>query len=216
MDRIRGEGSRALTDNGHTTMAYLTITEARLAFRRAQASDPLRKNAATVLNESVRTARAGTRYDIFLSHSFPDAEVIAGVKALLEEQGLTVYVDWIEDRQLDRSRVTTEGADLLRTRMRQSLSMLFATSDTSPNSKWMPWELGYFDGLRHGRVAVLPLVEREGQDFVGQEYLGLYPTVEELALKSGGKGIFVTPGAARREYMSLQGFRDGRTQYSRY
>jgi hypothetical protein len=40
----------------------------------------------------------------------------------------------------------------------------------------MPWELGYFDGLRE-RVAVLPVVKTQGA-YVGNEYLGLYPTVE--------------------------------------
>jgi hypothetical protein len=44
----------------------------------------------------------------------------------------------------------------------------------------MPWELGYFDGSRPMRVAVLPLVEIAGQVFRGQEYLGLYPKVQDI------------------------------------
>lgn len=53
--------------------------------------------------------------------------------------------------------------------------LLFATSKASPDSKWMPWELGYFDGMRHNHVGVLPIVESAGSSFRGQEYLGLYP-----------------------------------------
>ena len=41
---------------------------------------------------------------------------------------------------------------MLRQRMDHCRFLLFATSKASPDSKWMPWELGYFDGLRreHG------------------------------------------------------------------
>jgi hypothetical protein len=42
----------------------------------------------------------------------------------------------------------------------------------------MPWELGYFDGGKK-QVAILPLVEREGADFKGQEYLTLYPILDK-------------------------------------
>jgi hypothetical protein len=42
----------------------------------------------------------------------------------------------------------------------------------------MPWELGYFDGLRNGKVGIFPLIESPGTAFLGQEYLGLYPAYE--------------------------------------
>jgi hypothetical protein len=117
-------------------MALLTEAQARSAVRgqtREFAESELRKSAASVLT---------TTFDVFLSHSFLDALAIEGVKELLEGSGLRVYVDWVEDRQLDRSQVTAETAKLLRTRMRCSQSLIFATSRTSSNSKWMPWELG--------------------------------------------------------------------------
>jgi len=42
-----------------------------------------------------------TNYDIFLSHSFKDAELILGIKKILEDDyGYSVYVDWIEDKHL--------------------------------------------------------------------------------------------------------------------
>lgn len=66
--------------------------------------------------------------------------------------------------------------------MRQSKSLIFYTSENSPDSKWMPWELGFFDGNKPGHVAILPLVKTQGASFSGQEYLGLYPPVEEISL----------------------------------
>jgi hypothetical protein len=153
---------------------------------------------------------------VFLSHSIRDAELIVGVKTLLEAQALTVYVDWIVDAELDRTLVTSSTAELLRMRMRQSKTLLFTTSDSSSQSKWMPWELGYFDGLRQGRVAILPLVLLEGQSFHGQEYLGLYPLVEKLPLKAGGERVFVTSGLGSRTYLRLESFGAGATSFSTY
>jgi hypothetical protein len=145
----------------------------------------LRKSAAT---------SASTKFDVFLSHSFLDAQIILGVKELLEAEGLRVYVDWIEDAQLDRSRVTAKTADLLRNRMRHSESLIFATSSTSSQSKWMPWELGYFDGFKPDFVAILPLVQSVASDFSGQEYLGLYPYIEDVHWDTGRSGFGMSTG----------------------
>jgi hypothetical protein len=41
----------------------------------------------------------------------------------------------------------------------------------------MPWELGYFDGFRPEKVSVIPLTFEENEEFKGQEYLELYPTI---------------------------------------
>lgn len=116
-------------------------------------------------------------YDIFLSHNFLDAEIIYGLKKLLEENGFSVFVDWIEAPDLDRTKVVPETADYLRKTMKRNSSLLYAVSDNSSGSKWMPWELGYSDGL-HGKVAIVPISEYETQsDYQGQEYIGLYPYI---------------------------------------
>ncbi|TDW70589.1 hypothetical protein EV653_4642 [Kribbella pratensis] len=145
--------------------------------------------------EALRKSAKLDSYDIFLSHSFRDAEIILGVKKILERSGRTVYVDWIEDAQLDRSSVTAETADLLRRRMKQSLSLVYAYSESSTTSKWMPWELGYFDGYRSGQsIGIMPLVSGPGVKPAGQEYLGLYPRVEELKSESGRLLPYVVRG----------------------
>ena len=129
------------------------------------------KSATQLLRDSHRR----DHYDIFLSHSFLDAELILGIKLLLEDLGYTVYVDWIDDPQLSRDHITKATAETLRRRMQMCTSMLYAATDNAPSSKWMPWELGYFDGLRKGKIAVLPLAKSSIGGFKGQEYLDLYP-----------------------------------------
>jgi TIR domain len=121
-------------------------------------------------------------YDIFLSHSYSDKEDLLKIKQLLKEAGFTTYVDWIEDRQLPRSQVNKSTAKLLKERMQQCKALFYITSSNSSSSKWMPWELGYFDGLKKSRVAILPILE-ESTSYNGQEYLGLYPYVDRTDSK---------------------------------
>ena len=191
-------------------MAFYTIAEARAAGSRIR---PLQKSASKYLDEAVASVTDTDRFDVFLSHCLDDAEAIAGVKAILEEQGKRVYVDWIVDKQLDRTRVTPATANVLRKRMRASDSLIFATSQSSPNSKWMPWELGYFDGFHPGRIAVLPLVGNPGGGFQGQEYLGLYPVVEKLLTNNMGERAFITKGSGASAYLDLDDFQRGETRF---
>src|SRR4051812_42152795 len=122
-------------------MALLTLDAARTAAGAVSA-----ETAQKSLRASAAAADPSRRFDVFLSHSIADARAISGVKSILERAGLSVYVDWIDDPLLDRERVSYRSAEVLRGRMQQSSSLIFATSEASVGSKWMPWELGYFDG----------------------------------------------------------------------
>lgn len=150
-------------------------------------------SAGVVLEERRKLAEQASTFDIFLSHAREDAEIVLGVVGLLDLLGKTVYVDWISDVQLDRSRVTPLHADVLRSRMRSSASLLYLTTANSVQSVWMPWELGYFDGHKPSHVAILPVVE-SGVGFEGQEFLGLYPVMEYGVGVSAGYSDWSIPG----------------------
>lgn len=125
------------------------------------------------INEQTTIPGSVKIYDIFLSHSSSDATLVTGLKLELEDLGYTVYVDWIEDPKLNRANVTRETALLLQSRMKQCKSLIYAFSENAANSKWMPWELGYFDGIK-GTAAVLPISKSTKGIFQGSEYLGIY------------------------------------------
>ena len=132
-----------------------------------------RKSADRILlEESSQPLRV---FDIFLSHSFQDAQLILVVKRGLEGLGYSVFVDWVEHPQFDRKHVTKEVAAFLRDVMQQSKSLFYVATDNSTHSNWMPWECGYFDGIKK-LVAIMPVSRSDsGSDsFAGQEYLGLY------------------------------------------
>ena len=113
---------------------------------------------------------------MFISHSVRDAELVLGVKKMIEDLGYATYVDWIDDPSLDRSKVSPVTAETLRRRMRSSKALFYITTENADSSRWMPWECGYFDGLRD-KVAIVPVKGYRTDSFAGLEYLGLYPYV---------------------------------------
>ena len=153
------------------------VTKAQI--RSAAARTRLAKNNRTadaILKEEASAVRSS--YDIFLSHSYLDKTDILGVKEFIEGKGHTVYVDWIDDKQLDRSKVDKSTAAQLRAAMKKCACLIYAYSPNITNSRWCPWELGYFDGY-NGSAFVMPIVENQSETYGGTEYVGLYNRIEE-------------------------------------
>lgn len=145
------------------------------------------ESTETAIFDSIKQDDGNKVYDIFLSHSVRDAELILGMKVVLEELGYSVYIDWVDDPQLDRSSVTKDTANKLRERMKRSKSLFYITTENSSYSKWMPWECGYFDGIRD-KVAITPILKAShNNEYKGQEYLGLYPYTIKLPTAKSGK-----------------------------
>ncbi|WP_020182646.1 TIR domain-containing protein [Methylotenera sp. 1P/1] len=157
-------------------MALFTEGTIRQRAKVEIAKSSVTKKAAEIIMEENASLKL-TTYDIFLSHSFHDAELILGMKGVLEDLGYTIYVDWIEDPFLDRTKVSSKTAEILRQRMNFCKSLFYVTTTNSENSKWMPWECGYFDGKKE-KVAIVPVLkESSSNSYSGQEYLGLYPYI---------------------------------------
>lgn len=131
---------------------------------------------ASTLTEERRVSKnssAYKRFDIFLCHARIDNDLVVAFKQILEQQGLTVYVDWIVDKSSREEGVTEENAKLLKSRMRNCDKLIYLHSFGAANSKWCPWEIGLFDALK-SEVYVAMLAEKE-KSTTGQEYLDLYP-----------------------------------------
>lgn len=133
-------------------------------------------------DESGRTPGTKT-FDIFLSHSFLDAPLAPALYSTLIGGGYRVYLDRIHDSQLSRTSVTRRTAQVIRRRMTQCDSLFVATTSNTTSSNWVPWELGFTDGLT-GKSAVLPIVESANTSFGGLSYFELYPIVETQPRKT--------------------------------
>lgn len=154
-------------------------------------SSNIYKSQNQILNESVSSFNEFKSYDIFLSHSSKDSELILGMKGILEDLGYSVYVDWVDDPLMDRTRVDKNTAGKLKERMRASDSLFYVTTDNAIDSKWMPWECGYFDGFRE-KVAIVPVQKNPySNNYTGQEYLGLYPYCVRQNNKIGNPKLWI-------------------------
>lgn len=152
-------------------------------------------------------------YDIFLSHSYLDKVQVLALVKLFNAHHFSVYVDWIEDKQLDRENVNAQTADLLRKRMKQSKCLSYLTTKNITKSKWCPWELGYFDGLKQSKCCILPVMEYRGK-FNGQEYLGLYPYLEYASLAGVDVGCqFYICNQTRTNFIKLCDWLNGSNRW---
>lgn len=155
-----------------------------------------------LLSKGTRAPRSYI-FDIFLSHSSFDKAEIAGIVTLLEDLGYSVYVDFRGDPQLDLNRVNRETAETIRHRLKNSRTLVFVLSVNARRSAWMPWELGYFDGLNK-HIVIFPIerVPVLRRRYKGQEYLKLYDYVEKGSLNTGD--ISLTVYSHERQKISFQ------------
>lgn len=127
-------------------------------------------------NDSIYSMKRG--YDLFISHSYLDKELILTLVEMFNQLNYSVYVDWINDSLLDRFYVTAKTAKVIKNRINESKGLAYIATSNITNSKWCPWELGVGDGLLKGRACILPVLEDNSSRFKGQEYLGIYPYIE--------------------------------------
>ena len=98
-----------------------------------------------------RQADMESRYvDVFISHKNEDAGKARRLKRRIKDFGLTCWID-ADDEEMERLqearpvdyKILTER---VRGHLRTCRCLIFAFSANSRESRWMPWELGFFDG----------------------------------------------------------------------
>ena len=168
------------------------------------------KEQRILISESTMHFDDAGNYDLFISHSFRDKELISGLYHLFNKAGYKVYIDWIDDKDLDRSKVTSDTAALIKRRIWASTGTTYVSTSNSTSSKWCPWELGVADGMK-GKVCILPVME---SSFKGQEYLGLYPYLEYAKVQGKEKQEFwVYDQVDRSKYVILRDWLKGKSPY---
>jgi hypothetical protein len=60
--------------------------------------------------------------------------------------------------------------------MQCAKSLIYITTENVENFKWMPWQLGYFDGLRE-KVAIMPIKDAILASYHSKEFLSVYPYI---------------------------------------
>jgi hypothetical protein len=131
--------------------------------------------------ENISRKSLSKRNTIFLSHSHHDADIILPVISFLLTLGVEVYVDWLDTSM--PSVTSGETATKLKAKIGECDRFLVLLSENSVGSKWVPWELGYADGVKDiNKIALLPVRRNTytpDSTFNGLEYMTLYPVIQE-------------------------------------
>lgn len=113
---------------------------------------------------------------VFLSHKHSDTEIIEQAINLLNELGVSVYVDW-QDYEIPK---TTDGstATRIKSKIVENEKFILLATEDAINSKWCNWELGYGDACKFPKdIAVMPITNNIDSVFSGSEYLKIYPII---------------------------------------
>ena len=133
-------------------------------------------------------------YDIFLSHKYTNKFYNFTLYFVLKYiYRLNVYVDWIENPNLNRKKVSKQTINVLSKALKKSKYLLFFNLNDNSTTTWMAWEVGYFKGLNK-RVGIMDLgdylkgrsnVEKlsSNEVFKVNNYLGIYEmkTLERIS-----------------------------------
>lgn len=113
---------------------------------------------------------------VFLSHKHGETEIIEQTISLLNQLGVSVYVDW-QDYGIPR---TTDGSTAIRIKdkIKENDKFILLATEDAIASKWCNWELGYGDACKYPKnIAVMPITDKEDSNFSGTEYLQIYPVI---------------------------------------
>jgi hypothetical protein len=88
--------------------------------------------------------------DVFVSHKLEDQDKAIALEATIRGWGFSCYID-ADDPELVRMKSAEAVderalADRIRGRLRNCRCFIYAYSARSLRSRWMQWELGFFDG----------------------------------------------------------------------
>lgn len=112
------------------------------------------------------------KYDLFISHSSFDSELLLSLKSVLNHSNVNVYVDWVSDSNaLKRELTNVNTANTIIERLKSSKALLYIHTQASQNSKWTPWELGFFHALK-GKICIY-----NPDNIEKAPYLDIYPIV---------------------------------------
>lgn len=137
----------------------------------------LRSAAARNISLKNQRSRGYAQKAGFLCHSHKDHDLALGLQQWLKEQGMELYIDWLDPYMPDTPEGTT--ADRIRTVIKGADVLLFLATQDAMTSRWCPWELGFADGVkRNEQIAVIATRDTLG-NYYGNEYLQLYRRIDQ-------------------------------------
>lgn len=135
--------------------------------------------------ENDKSIQNRKQYDVFVSHSSKDAEIVRDVIKVLNKMKRVCYCDWVSDDDfLKRSMVSDYTREVLKKRMHQSKCIVYVSTPNSRESEWVKWELGYYETCVKREIYVI-----QADQYDEGKYVPLvYNEKTERYMESGRKG----------------------------
>ena len=130
-------------------------------------------------------------FDVFLSHSSKDKNILPSVINFLSRYGVNVYIDKADE---ELPQITSpETGEILKNRIQEARKFIVLISENSRYSKWIPWELGIADEKKKiSKITLLPTVQGISlPNWPQQEYLGLYPRIVYSNFKGQQQSVWM-------------------------
>lgn len=147
------------------------LREARSSFVEKHSHTEFRN----AVNESRVSSQKAGQITIFLSHKHADREYLEDAIALLKNQGVLTYVDWMDEQM--PAKTSGETATRLKKKIRECRKFILLATEDAIGSRWCNWELGLGDAAKYlEHIALLP-VKNDNREWTGSEYLQIYPAI---------------------------------------
>lgn len=161
---------------------------------------------SNILTESYRRTRyfsstgirSGAGTTVFISHKHSDLETAGDMndlKGLLnylkDKYHIEPYIDSMDKKMPNETCVET--AERIKEVINYSEKFILLATNAAIASKWCNWEVGIADKLKFSgnNMAILPMLEDRDSLYKGNEYLELYPYIEERISLSGSRYLAV-------------------------
>lgn len=145
-NQIRAYAFQCLQKSGHYAKLRKNFSGKKKQYMTEKSSfDGTPESLAGKLLNKDKTIQKMKTYDLFISHSYLDREIVSGIVRKMNDCGLNCYVDWTADGDfLKRSLVSDYTKEVLKARMQNSRKLLYLSSSNSRKSSWVDFELSYY------------------------------------------------------------------------
>lgn len=130
---------------------------------------------------SKNVIRSASGPTVFISHKHSDLSDVKGFLSYLNENYKAIlYIDSM-DRKMP-NMTNAETAVRIKSVIESCDKFILLATNNALRSKWCNWEVGIADKSKYSfhNMAILPMYERGSVRFEGNEYLQIYPYIDDV------------------------------------
>lgn len=160
-------------------------------------------DSQSLINESLERTRcfsdgairSASGIPVFISHKHSDLPELKGLLGFLKNKcNVVPYIDSMDKGMPPKTCATT--ASRIKKVIEFCPKFIFLATEDALTSMWCNWEVGIADKwkLSGNNMAIMPILDpgKKDEDYKGQEYLRLYPYIEDKPNSNGvGKYLVV-------------------------